>query len=308
MLDELYETPVNDMGYSKLILADMSNIGLSTVMAAFKPDDLKVYEEALPLIRHLIISVTLAKVNKFRKNKETDDVVLCYDTKGTNGYWRRDVYPSYKANRGATRDKSAWNFDIIYRCLEVVQTEMSEIFPYKSVQIDRVEADDTIAVLSMEYGPTCEIIILSRDGDFLQLHQYGNIKQWDSYADKWAMPKYGTAGQDLLFKAIKGDKKDNISSIKCVEDHYTREDKVRAKPITSKELTEWMTDPDEIPEEYRDRFEQNLDALDFSRIPDHIRKEVLSIYRDKTPPSGKKMYNYMVKNGLVKLLETIQQF
>lgn len=296
------------MGYSRLILADMSNIGLSTVMAAFKPDDLKTFEEAIPLVRHLIIDVTLKKVNKFRKNKETDDVVLAYDTKGEKGYWRRDVYPSYKDNRGKSRDKSAWNFDVIYQCLDIVKNEMSEIFPYKSVQIDRVEADDVIAVLSKEYGKTCEIIILSRDGDFLQLQQHGNIKQWDSYADKWVMPKYATAGQDLLFKAIKGDRKDNIASIKCVQDHYTRDDTGRAKPITAKELTEWMTDPEEIPQEFEDRFEQNMDALDFNRIPTHIRETVLDIYKNKVPPKGNKMYNYMVKNGLTKLLETIQRF
>lgn len=308
MLDELYETPKNDLGYQKIICCDMSNIGLSTVMATFKPEDIKTFEESLPLIRHLMISVTLQKVNKFRKNKELDDVVLCYDTKGSKGYWRKKVYPSYKDNRGKNRDASKWNFDVIYQCLDIVQNEMAEIFPYKTIIIDRVEADDIIAALAMEYGKDCEIVILSRDGDFLQLQQYGNVKQWDSYADKWVMPKYGSSQQDLLFKAIKGDKKDNIASIKCFENHYTREPFERAKPISSKELTEWMTDPEEIPEEYKERFEQNLDALDFSRIPDDIRAEILDIYRNKQPANGRKMYNYMVKNGLTKLLETIQQF
>ena len=309
MLDDFIENGVQDNAPERVILVDMSQVSIGTIMAVFKPEELTSFDEAMPLIRHLMFSVLLEKVDKFRKNKDTHHVVLCYDNSGDNGYWRRDLYTPYKANRKKSRTDSKYNFDIIYKAMDTVRDELVEFFPFASLSIERMEADDIIATLTKHYAPKgSEIIILSSDGDFVQLQDLGDVKQWSAQQKKWVLPKYGSPQADLRFKAIKGDKKDNVAPMKCEPDHYTNDESGKAPPVMKKQLDEWLDDPDTIPEEYQDRYNQNMAVLDLQNIPEEHHKTILEAYKNVDVASGKQLYSFMVKKQLSKLIEKIQRF
>lgn len=307
--DFMDDVPTSEDAPERLILVDMSQVSIGTIMAVFKPSELNDFDAAMPLIRHLMFSVLLEKINKFRKDKDRHEVVLCYDNSGPNGYWRRDIYPEYKLNRKKHREESDWNFDVIYKAMDTVKAELVEFFPFKSLVIERFEADDLIATLTGYYAPKgTEVIILSSDGDFVQLHDLGDVKQWSASQKKWVHPKYGTPLRDLRFKAIKGDKKDNVAPMKCFSDHYTNPERGKAPAVKAADLEEWMSAPDSIPDEYHERYNQNMAVLDLKNIPSAYRDLILATYNQITVASGKQLYSFMVKNKLSKLLEKIQRF
>lgn len=312
MLDDFLDEPTPTLIEGvpqRLILVDMSQVSISTIMATFKPKELTDFDESIPLIRHLMFSVLLEKIDKFRKDKVNHKVVLCYDNSGPKGYWRRDVYPAYKANRSKSRQDSDYNFEIIYKAMDTVKAELVQYFPFISLNVPRMEADDLIAVLTKRFAPLgSEVYILSSDGDFTQLHDLGNVKQWSAVQKKWVQPKNGTAYRDLLHKCIKGDKKDNVAPMKCLPDHYTNDESGKAPMVRAAELEGWLSDPSTIPEEYLDRFNQNMSVLDLKNIPSEHEQLINSTFDSTIPSDGKKLYSFMVKNRLSKLIEKIQRF
>ena len=85
---------------------------------------------------------------------------------------------------------------------------------------DNKEADDLIAELCISLPDDEEIIVMSKDGDLIQLMSLPNVSLHDftiPITDDLIMEKYGiTPSQYLDFKALVGDKSDNIPGIKGI--------------------------------------------------------------------------------------------
>lgn len=87
-----------------------------------------------------------------------DQVLILFSRKGPKGYFRNEIFPSYKAHR-ATKQKP-FLFPLLRQyCQEA----------YKTQEEPRLEADDLMGLLSEPGGTTC---IVSSDKDMLTIPGY----------------------------------------------------------------------------------------------------------------------------------------
>jgi len=156
-----------------MIVVDFNQVAISNMMAEL--GGRRDVEVNLPLIRHMIINSIRSYKRKF--GPEFGEIVIACDNRH---YWRRQFFPNYKANRKKNRADSGFDWNSIFEALHQVRAELSEHFPYPVIDVDGAEADDIIGTLTPIYaGDDNKILILSSDGDFLQLQMYKNVKQYN---------------------------------------------------------------------------------------------------------------------------------
>ena len=91
-------------------------------------------------------------------------------------------------------------------------------FPVNIISLDNVEADDTIAYLTLDCFKDWNSTILSADKDFLQLVN-DHIKVWSPtkkriYGLDDVLNEYGVSASNFVYlRTLMGDKSDNISAI-----------------------------------------------------------------------------------------------
>lgn len=287
-------------------LVDYSQIVLSTVMATFKPTD-KIDVETM---RHIVLNTIRSNVMKNKRNYPT--VILCVDN-AHGGYWRKNKAWYYKFKRSAGRDKSGWDFDVIFEGMETVKQEIVANLPYVVLDTPGVEADDHIACMTKYFGQqNIPVLITSSDGDFTQLHSIPGVKQWSPMQKKWVKPKHGSPKRDLLFKCFKGDKKDGIASIKAPASHYA--DGTTRSPSFGEDAVEEFLQAKEadypmmLSEAHFKRYQENRELLDFELIPDEIRSNIISLYQQYPLPPRSNIYPYFTSKGLTRLMEAVSDF
>ncbi|HTO96357.1 MAG TPA: DNA polymerase I [Myxococcales bacterium] len=124
---------------------------------------------------------------------------------------RSEIYPGYKATRGAPPEDLTPQFPLVRKVLEALRIP--------AVGFPGYEADDVIATLARRArAKGWEVVIVSGDKDLMQLVVNG-IRCYDSMYEKWYGPaeveeKWGVPPEqvaDLL--ALTGDKIDNIPGV-----------------------------------------------------------------------------------------------
>lgn len=291
-----------------VLLVDLSQIVSATVLHTYK-DDEKINTA---MMRHLILSTLKHNVLKFR-NEGYEEVIICVDN-SLPSYWRREEAYYYKKNRAEKREKSDFDWDGYFEGLKTVVEEFKKYMPYKIIDIPKAEADDGIAVLTKLLSlKGRKVRIVSSDGDFTQLHKFPNVTQYSPMLKKAVKTKSGSAALDLMTKIIKGDRKDNVSSIKVRSDFlYTKVEGERSPNIATKFVEECCDNPDDIinklsEAEYK-RFLENRMLIDFEYIREDIKNAILETYHNyQVQPRGK-IYSYFVKSGLSKLMKEINNF
>jgi len=117
------------------------------------------------------------------------DMVICLD-KSENGYWRKDVYPMYKASRKKGRDASDIDYDKVFASVNEVIEQIKNNLPWKVVEVPRAEADDIMLVLSREFNKSEKILIHSPDKDMIQAQMdTDKVYQYSSLTKKWIVPE-----------------------------------------------------------------------------------------------------------------------
>ena len=105
-----------------------------------------------------------------------DRCVIVFDGPG-GSMKRRKIYPEYKAhkrtkvrlNRIYEENTSLGDEEVsLKRQLQRLVIYLQEL-PVNMISLDNVEADDTIASLSLDYFKDWRVNIMSSDKDFLQL-------------------------------------------------------------------------------------------------------------------------------------------
>ena len=151
-----------------MILVDMNQVMIANMMMQI--GNHQNAEIDVSMLRHMILNTLRANRKKF--GDEFGELVICCDD---GNYWRRQMYPYYKANRKKTRDKSEMDWNAIFQALNAIREELKTFFPYKVIQIETCEADDIIGVVVHEEGTELNmgepILILSGDKDYIQLHK-----------------------------------------------------------------------------------------------------------------------------------------
>jgi hypothetical protein len=286
-----------------MILVDLNQVLLAGLMAQIANHKGKLDEN---LIRHMILNIIRNHVKNFRN--EYGEVVLCCDNRK---YWRKEFFPFYKAGRKKTREKSDLDWHLIFDMLAKFKAELKDNFPYKVLDVEGAEADDIIGVLAPRHIAHENILILSSDGDFLQLQMYNGklnnhtIKQYNPSQKKFV--KSEKPLDELKEKIIRGDKGDGIPNIFSPSDCFVRD--LRQKPITQKVIEKYMAKHygEWEDDAARDGFSRNQTLIDLRLIPGDIKTKIINTY-DETKPAKGKLLNYFIEHKLKNLMEVIEEF
>ena len=282
-----------------MILVDLNQVLLSGLMAQISNQKGVKLDENL--VRHLILNIIRMHVKNFRN--EYGEVVLCCDNRK---YWRKEVFPFYKAGRKKSREKSDLDWHIIFDMLAKFKQELKDNFPYKVLDVEGAEADDIIGTLVPRVNTDEKVLILSSDGDFLQLQKYKNVKQYNPAQKKYV--KSENPVLDLKLKIIEGDKGDGIPNILSPSDVFVRE--ARQKPLT-KGLKEKLLK--EVAEDWEDQnayggYTRNRMLIDLTYIPEEVKLRIINSYEETKPAGRSKLLNYFIEHKLKNLMDVIEEF
>jgi len=281
-----------------MILVDLNQVLLAGLMAQIANQKGKLDEE---LIRHMILNIIRTHVKNFKN--EYGEVILCCDNRK---YWRKEFFPFYKAGRKKTREKSDLDWHLIFDMLSKFKLELKENFPYKVIDVEGAEADDIIGTLVPRHAKHEKILILSSDGDFLQLQTYGsNVKQYNPSQKKYV--KSENPKLELKEKIIRGDKGDGIPNMFSPADCFVRD--LRQKPITKGVLEKYLNeDVNTWNETDKGNFCRNQELIDLTFIPTEIKSKIINTYEEIVPAKRNKLLNYFIEHKLKNLMEVIEEF
>jgi len=283
-----------------MIIVDFSQTGIASVMQQLNSNPKMKLEEGL--IRHIVLNTLRSYIQQFKTKYGT--IVIACDSKK---YWRRDVFPFYKAHRKKDREKSDFDWVAIFEALSKIRDELKEHFPYKVVEVEGAEADDIIAVLVKKYSQQENILILSSDNDFVQLQKYPNVSQYSPI-----MKRFVTTEDPKAFTKehiIRGDRGDGVPNFLSSDNVFVVGE--RQKPINSKKLAEWITkDPVEFctTDTMLRNYKRNQVLVDLDFIPPEISTKILEQYDDAKTGSKMKMLNYLIENRLGELASVVDEF
>jgi hypothetical protein len=257
------------------------------------------------MFRHMVLNVIRSYRVKFREYGEV--VIACDDKKS----WRKESFPLYKANRRKNREQSELDWGAIFHCLNTVRDELKFYFPYRVIQVDGAEADDIIATLCMQFGSILatkeKIIILSGDKDFIQLHVYANVEQFDPVNKRFI--KNADPQQYLREHILKGDRGDGIPNILSPDNSIA--DGERQKPLRADKIALWTSHSDVqslLTAEQYQRFKRNQQLIDLHFIPQYIQDEVMQKYQAEAGKPRGQMFQYFIDYKLKYLMEHVSEF
>lgn len=258
------------------------------------------------MLRHMIL-VTLRSYRK-KFSAEYGEMVICCDNKN---YWRKKIFLHYKAKRREDQDKSEMDWNAIYRYMSAIKQEIKDNFRYPVIEVDGVEADDIIATMVMNDAiqhntDSVNILILSRDKDFIQLHRFPHVKQFDPISDTWV--KNADPIAYLKEHIIRGDRGDGIPSFLSPDDVFITG--TRQKSITKAKFESWMK---QKPEEFCDEttlkyYKRNQALIDLTKIPDDIHNSIMAEYINQLNKPKGNLMEYFMKHKLKNLMGSIGDF
>jgi hypothetical protein len=286
-----------------MIIVDLNQVMLSNLMMQLGNHTNAQIEENM--VRHMVLNSLRSYKVKFA-DEYGEMIIACDNT----NYWRKQVFPYYKANRKKSIEKSELDWKAIFECLNKIRAELKEYFPYRVIDIESAEADDIIGTLVNDHGTMLAggepILILSGDKDFIQLHTYANVKQYDPVRKKFI--KHDNPEQYLLEHIIKGDAGDGVPNILSSDNCLVTGE--RQRPVTSKKLSQWVNmKPEEFCDERTLRnYFRNRQLIDLQMTPVEICEKVRESYNQQSNKTRDKLFNYFIVNKLKHLMENIGEF
>ena len=283
-----------------MILVDLNQVMISNMMAQIGNHKNAQVDEKM--IRHMILNSLRA--NKMKFQFEFGEFIICADDKN---YWRRQRFPYYKANRKRDREQSELDWNAIFTALNAVREELKEYFPYKVIHIETAEADDIIGTIVHKEGTILNsgkpILILSGDKDYIQLHKYANVKQYDPTRKRWI--RHSDPELYLHEHIVRGDRGDGIPNILSPDNCLVIGE--RQGRITKNRLEESL-DINSLDETLKRNYYRNKSLIDLGDIPQEIKDKVMTQYENENTNDRSKLFNYFVQNKLRNLMEHLSEF
>lgn len=285
-----------------MILIDYNQVMLASLFASIgNHHNIDIDEN---LIRHMFLNSLRSNRKKF--SEEFGEIVICADGKNS---WRKEIYPYYKANRRKSREESELDWNELFRIINMIREELKEYFPYKVIQIDHCEADDIIGTIVHEYGTELNIgsepiLILSGDKDYIQLHTYANVKQFDPVRKRWI--RNADPAKYLVEHVLKGDTGDGVPNILSPDNCLAVGE--RQKPMTSKRLEMYSKGTDEMDAETIRRYHRNRTVIDLSEVPEKYKDQIIAEFNQEKKISRSELFNFFIDKKLKNLLTDIQDF
>lgn len=283
-----------------MILIDLNQVLISNLMQQINSNPkIKLDED---LIRHMVLNSLRSYTRQFKS--KYGNVVICCDSKK---YWRRDVFPFYKAHRKKDRDASAFDWAAMFEILNKIRDELKEYFPGRVIEVEGAEADDIIGTLAVRHAANEEVLILSSDRDFVQLQKYPNVTQYSPILKRYIQ----TDNPQHFIKEhiIRGDRGDGIPNFLSADNVFALGE--RQKVINSKKLAEWIN---KTPEEFCTTdamlrgYKRNQMLVDLDYIPDSLREKIVQAYENANVGSKQKLMSYFIEKRLRNMLEVLDEF
>jgi hypothetical protein len=253
-------------------------------------------------IRHVTLNVIRSARKKYFKNY--GELIICIDGQP---YWRKKVFPYYKANRKAARKDSGVNWQMVFETIDKIHQEIEEYFPYKVLKVDTAEADDIIATLCMKTtGPH---MIISNDKDFKQLQRIPGVAMYSPGLSSEV--KCENPDTFLVEHIIRGDQSDGIPNVLSDDDTFVNPEK-RQKRLTDAKVNEWLTSvpANVFDERVMENYNRNETLISLFKIPDELVDNIYNSYIDKkvTGHRGIKLMKYFMDKGLRNLVDNLDEF
>ena len=283
-----------------MIIIDFSQISIASFMA--QPNA----ELSEGFLRHMILN-SIRMYNKKYRDEFGQMVIAC---DGAHS-WRKRVFPQYKAHRKKARAESSMDWDLFFTHLNTIREEIKANFPYKFVHIEGVEADDVIGTLveqTQEFGKAEPVMIISSDGDFVQLHKYKNVKQFSPIQKK--LVTNANPHLYLFEHIIRGDKGDGIPNILSSDNCIVAGE--RQTPITQKKLDHWLHNSEDLQcamtdEQWRN-YQRNKQLIDLSKTPQDIKDNIINTYESQELAPRSRILDYLIKKRCNLLVESVSEF
>jgi 5'-3' exonuclease len=275
-----------------MIIIDMNQIMISNLMAQLKSDRLNE-----KLVRHMVLNSLRSYEQKY--GEKYGEMVLAYDSKQ---YWRKQVFPYYKQNRKKDRQRSGHDWSSIFEVLNKIRDEIKEHFPYKVVEVLGAEADDVISTLCKNKGPKELILILSGDKDFIQLHKYPGVYQYNPIAKK--NMGFDDPHSFIREHIIKGDKSDGIPNFLSADDCFVKGE--RQRPISQKNLAKWVDmEPSSfcMNDTQLANYHRNRLLIDFDYVPKEIEQQILDEFNSLNTDGKQVPLEYFQQHQLNDLMQ-----
>ena len=210
-----------------------------------------------------------------KKEFNNSKVIFCLDSP-KNDLWRTKLMDTYKGDRADLSLKNNFKptFKLTYEKFipNLVETYPGKIF---SIRIDKMEADDIIAVICKHLEKDkIKIVLVSGDQDFLQLGRE-NLHFIDYKKKTFLTLTKDEAKEKLKDKILTGDCSDNICSI------FPKDKKILSLK-DRKEIISDNTKLNKYLEEHPDikkKYELNQKLIDFDFIPATLAKSALSKFK-----------------------------
>ena len=284
------------------ILVDFNQVMLASFFANSGGHNVEIDES---MIRHMFLNSI-----RYNRKKFVDDwgeIVICCDSKNV---WRKDIFPYYKANRKKSRSESDIDWNELFTVIHKIRDEIDESFPYKVINVDRVEADDIIGTIVHDNGTELntggeKFLILSGDKDYIQLHSYANVGQYDPVRKRWI--RNDNPDKYLKEHILKGDAGDGVPNVLSADNCLAIGE--RQRPMTSKRLYTLLDGGEkEMNEEILSGYHRNKMMIDLKEIPQNYKDEILEIYNKDKGIGREGLFNFFIKHKLKHLLTDIQDF
>ena len=280
-----------------MILVDLNQVMISNMMVQIGNHQNAQVDENM--IRHMVLNSL-----RYNRQKFNAEFVICCDDKN---YWRRNSFPYYKASRRKARTESELDWNAIFNALNNVREELKTFFPYKVIQIESAEADDIIGTIVHKEGTELNtgepILILSGDKDYIQLHRYANVSQYDPTRKRFI--KHSDPDRYLFEHIIKGDAGDGVPNVLSPDNAFVIGE--RQKPVTKKRLA-MFEDINNLDETLLRNWARNKMLIDLSQVPENIKEQILDEYNEVNTKDRSQLFNYFIKNKLKFLMENISDF
>jgi DNA polymerase I len=241
------------------------------------------------------------------RQTQPTSVYVVFDGAGSTAN-RKNLLSEYKGGRNLQRITNWDAFDNLEeehdskvdQIVRVIQ--YLKLLPVKTTLIDKVEADDIIAVLAEKlvekYNSTC--FIVSSDKDFVQLVTDKIIlyrpMEKEYYTPKVVEEKFGVLTKNfILYKTLLGDSSDNIQGIKGLGEKglFKRFPELRTQELTLDDIF------DISARKYKEHLVYSRIVQDEARIRNNYK--VMDLSNPMIDKKEKEYLDYLIKEDFPEL-------
>jgi T4 RNase H, C terminal len=151
-------------------------------------------------------------------------------------------------------------------------------------------------------------MIISSDGDFIQLQKYKNVKQFSPIQKKLVTD--ANPNLYLFEHIVRGDKGDGIPNILSSDNAIVAGE--RQTPITQKKIDAWIAGSENLKdvmdtETFRN-YQRNLQLIDLSKVPQDIKDNIINTYESQVMAPRSRILDYLIKKRCNLLVESVSEF